>query len=245
MLVTGTARYEATKIPEAIKYPRELSLSGSWSGAYGPHLTFVASEDFRQTAMVVPSPPISADKVSLRRQARSTRRLFVDLLDAGTRATFEADLARHLAPLIERSRVIGAYSPLPDEISPLPALNPARSRGASIAFPAFAAAHLPFRFLAGDPVEPGPFFALQPALTTKEVFPDLVLVPLVAIDRVGTRLGQGKGHYDRVLADLKRRGALLVGVGWAAQMLDSKIEADPWDIPLDGFASPEGVEMWR
>lgn len=173
------------------------------------------------------------------------RRLFVDSLDPGTRAALEADLARHLAPWIERSRVIGAYSPLPDEISPLPALIPARSRGASVAFPAFTAAHLPFRFLAGDPVEPGPFFALQPALTAKEVFPDLVLVPLVAIDCVGTRLGQGKGHYDRVLGDLKRRGALLVGVGWASQMIDRTIQADPWDVPLDGFASPEGVKMWR
>ena len=245
MALTGTARYEATKIPEAIKYPRGLSLSGSWSGAYGSHLTFVASEDFRQTAMVVPSPPISADKVLLRRLGRKQRRNFIESLDAETRAALEADLARHLAPLIERSRVIGAYCPLPDEISPLPALGAARARGASIAFPAFAAAHLPFRFLAGDPVEPGPFFAMQPALTSKEVFPDLVLVPLVAIDRAGTRLGQGKGHYDRVLAELKRRGALLIGLGWATQLIDGTIEADPWDVPLDGFASPQGVSIWR
>lgn len=195
--------------------------------------------------MVVPSPPISADKVSLRRLSRMRRRLLVESLDAGTRASLEADLARHLAPLIANSRVIGAYCPLPDEISPLPALIPARARGASIAFPAFAAAHLPFRFLAGDPVEPGPFFAMQPALTAPEVFPDLVLVPLVAIDRAGTRLGQGKGHYDRVLGDLKRRGALLVGVGWASQLVDDTIQPDPWDIPLDGFASPQGVTMWR
>ena len=195
--------------------------------------------------MVVPSPPISADKVSLRRLARTRRRLFVDSLDAETRALLEADLARHLAPQIERSRIIGGYCPLPDEISPLPALAVARTRGATIAFPAFAAAHLPFRFLAGDPVEPGPFFAMQPALTAKEVFPDLVLVPLVAIDRAGTRLGQGKGHYDRVLAELKRRGALLIGLGWATQMIDGTIEADPWDVPLDGFASPQGVSIWR
>ena len=195
--------------------------------------------------MVVPSPPISADKVLQRRLSRMTRRLFVESLDSETRAGLEADLARHLAPLIERSRVIGAYSPLPDEISPLPALAPARARGASIAFPAFAAAHLPFRFLAGDPVEPGPFFALQPALASKEVFPDLVLVPLVAIDHAGTRLGQGKGHYDRVLAELKRRGALLVGLGWAEQLTEYRIKADPWDVALDGFASPQGVQMWR
>ena len=121
----------------------------------------------------------------------------------------------------------------------------AKARGATIAFPAFAVAHLPFRFLAGDPVEPGPFFGLQPSLTSSEVVPDLVLVPLVAIDRAGTRLGQGKGHYDRVLGELKRRGALLIGVGWAAQLIDGLIAPDPWDVPLDGFASPEGVETWR
>jgi 5-formyltetrahydrofolate cyclo-ligase len=171
--------------------------------------------------------------------------LFVESLDRETRDMLEAQLARHLAPLIARSRVIGAYCPLQDEISPLPALQSAQTRGATIAFPAFSSPHLPFRFLAGDPVEPGPFFALQPALTSIEVFPDLILVPLVAADRNGTRLGQGKGHYDRVLPDLKRRGALLVGLGWPAQLLGLIIEPEPWDIPLDGFASPEGIMMWR
>lgn len=195
--------------------------------------------------MFVSSPPWPTDKLSARRQARIQRTLFLKSLGADMRAALEADLASHLGPLIVRSRVIGAYCPLPDEISPLPALVPARVRGASIAFPAFSAAHLPFRFLAGDPVESGPFFAMQPALTAKEVFPDLVLVPLVAIDRAGTRLGQGKGHYDRVLAELKRRGALLIGLGWATQLIDGTIEADPWDVPLDGFASPQGVLMWR
>jgi len=195
--------------------------------------------------MVVPSPPISADKVSLRRLGRTRRRSFVESLDAETRGSLEAELARHLASLIERSRVIGAYCPLPDEISPLPALAAARARGATIAFPAFAAAHLPFRFLAGEATEPGPFSTMQPPLAAREVVPDLVLVPLVATDRQGNRLGQGKGHYDRVLADLKRRGALLIGIGWAVQLLDQIIAADPWDIPLDGFASPEGVTLWR
>ena len=64
------------------------------------------------------------------------------------------------------------------------------------------------------------------------------VVPLVAVDRAGTRLGQGKGHYDRVIGELKRRGALLAGVGWAVQLIDSTIPVDPWDVPLDCFASP-------
>ena len=70
-------------------------------------------------------------------------------------------------------------------------------------------------------------------------------MPLVAIDGNGTRLGQGKGHYDRVLAKLREHGALLIGVGWEVQMLDELIPRRPWDVPLDGFASPAGLEMFR
>jgi hypothetical protein len=75
------------------------------------------------------------------------------------------------------------------------------------------------------------------ALDAPEVYPDLVLVPLIAVDARGTRLGQGKGHYDRVLAKLRERAALLIGVGWEVQRLDRLIPPDPWDVALDGFAS--------
>jgi 5-formyltetrahydrofolate cyclo-ligase len=77
------------------------------------------------------------------------------------------------------------------------------------------------------------------------VEPDLVLVPLIAIDGSGTRLGRGKGHYDRALIHLKKIGARLVGLGWPIQHLADTIPADAWDIPLDGFASPDGLEWFR
>ena len=91
------------------------------------------------------------------------------------------------------SRITGGYYPLPNEISPLPALDKAASNGAITAFPAFADHQSPFRFLAGDPVETGPWAVLQPALDAPHVFPDLVLVPLVAVDRARhpARPGQG------------------------------------------------------
>ena len=72
-----------------------------------------------------------------------------------------------------------------------------------------------------------------------------MLVPWSRSTAQGTRLGQGKGHYDRVLAKLREHGALLIGVGWQVQKLDEIIPADPWDVPLDGFASPDGLEMFR
>ena len=51
----------------------------------------------------------------------------------------------------------------------------------------------------------------------------------------------GKGHYDRALPGLRDHGARLIGVGWPFQLLAEPIAPDPWDIPLDGFASPAGL----
>ena len=125
------------------------------------------------------------------------------------------------------------------------AMEAAAARGIVTAYPAFADHQESFRFLAGEPDEIGPWAIYQPSLEAPQVHPDLVLLPLVAVDRQGTRLGQGKGHYDRVVDDLRSRGALLIGVGWQGQMLESVIPTDPWDVPLDGFASPAGLEMFR
>jgi 5-formyltetrahydrofolate cyclo-ligase len=196
--------------------------------------------------MAVPShPPVLADKVALRRHGRELREAFVEMLEPLERNRLELQLADVLEPLLDRSRVAGGYAPLPHEISPLPALRAAAAKGVLIAYPAFADHQSHFRFLAGEPSETGPWSVLQPALGAPHVFPDLVLLPLVAVDRRGTRLGQGKGHYDRVAGELREHGALLIGLGWAVQMLDSAIPDDPWDLPLDGFASPEGLEMFR
>ena len=195
--------------------------------------------------MAVPSLPLSGDKIALRRRAREQRRAYVASLSDEARRAKEAALAAHLAPLIASSRVVGAYAPMPDEVSPLPALDQARASAMTIAFPAFADHLAPLRFLAGEPSETGPFGIMQPALASPEVHPDLILVPLVAIDRAGNRLGQGKGHYDRVLPEMRRRGALLIGLGWPVQRLDEEIAAEAWDVPLDGFASPDGLELKR
>jgi 5-formyltetrahydrofolate cyclo-ligase len=196
--------------------------------------------------MVVPShPSLPADKVSLRRLARQRRRDFVESLQEGEQQRLEDLLVEALEPVLPKSRITGGYCPMPNEISPLPAMEAAGRRGTILAYPAFSDHQSQFRFLAGEPAEPGPWSCFQPLLDSPEVFPDLALVPLVAIDGHGTRLGQGKGHYDRVLGKLREHGALLIGIGWQVQKLDATIPAEPWDVPLDGFASPEGLELFR
>ncbi|HEY0629877.1 MAG TPA: 5-formyltetrahydrofolate cyclo-ligase [Sphingomicrobium sp.] len=195
--------------------------------------------------MLASHPPALADKVALRRLARENRKAFIEELEREERERLEAQLGEVLAPMLANSHVVGGYCPLPSEISPFPALEAASAKGATVAYPAFADHQAMFRFLAGEPSEAGPWACFQPPLDSPEVHPDLVLVPLVAIDGKGTRLGQGKGHYDRVLTRLREHGALLIGLGWAVQKLDAIIPAEPWDVPLDGFASPAGLEMFR
>jgi 5-formyltetrahydrofolate cyclo-ligase len=204
--------------------------------------------------MVVPSPPFPPgprpempplSKESLRAAALEARKAFVRTLSDADRALLERKLAERLTSLFAGVAVVGGYCPLGSEISPLPAMEEARAVGAIVAFPCFANPAKPFRFLAGDPLEPGPFGMMQPAKRHPAVQPDLVLVPLIAIDHRGTRLGRGKGHYDRALVSLKKSGAALVGVGWPMQRVADTIPADDWDVPLDAFASPDGIEWFR
>jgi 5-formyltetrahydrofolate cyclo-ligase len=149
-----------------------------------------------------------------------------------------------LTALCASARVVGGYSPMGSEISPLLAMEEARAVGAVVAFPAFQNPAKPFRFVAADPLVPGPFGIMQPKATAPAVEPDLVLVPLIAVDPSGARLGRGKGHYDRVLGRLRRSGAKLIGVGWPIQRLEDTIPTDPWDVHLDAFASPEGLQWF-
>ena len=204
--------------------------------------------------MVVPSPPFDPSqprpgieplsKESLRRVALDARLAYVRTLSDADRARLEHKLARRLTSMFAGVAVVGGYCPLGSEISPLPAMEEARAVGAIVAFPCFSNPAKPFRFLAGDPLEPGPFGIMQPARRHPVVQPDLVLVPLIAIDGSGTRLGRGKGHYDRALIGLRKSGARLIGVGWPMQRLSQTIPGDEWDVPLDGFASPEGLEVF-
>ena len=208
--------------------------------------------------MVVPSPPFPPggrpiqarpemeplSKELLRRAALDLRKAYVRTLSDAARFLLEQRLAHHLTSLCADAAVVGGYAPLGSEISPQAATEEARAVGRIVAYPAFDDPAKPFKFRAGDPLEPGPFGIMQPKRRAPVVEPDLILVPLIAIDGRGTRLGRGKGHYDRALGRLKKTRARLIGIGWTSQMLADTIPADDWDVPLDGFASPDGLIMF-
>lgn len=97
------------------------------------------------------------------------------------------------------------------------------------------------RYDDATPLKPNRFGILEPIMQHRRIIPpwglDLILLPLVAFDLFGNRLGMGGGFYDRTLAfRLKRehwRGPKLIGLAHEFQCIDS-LPRKPWDIPLDG-----------
>jgi 5-formyltetrahydrofolate cyclo-ligase len=192
--------------------------------------------------MVVPSPfpSLPGDKAAQRADLRARRRDYASSLAPETREALEEALTAALEPLLFAARIVAAYQPMRDEISPLGALARARALGKQTALPAFAARDARMTFRGGEASEAGPWGLLQPSLDAPPLSPDLILVPLVGCDRQGNRIGMGQGHYDRALDGL-RQNARLVGIGWDFQLLEEPIGADPWDQRLHAFASPAGL----
>jgi len=80
----------------------------------------------------------------------------------------------------------------------------------------------------------------------EEVEPDILMVPLLAFDRAGHRMGYGRGHYDATLAAARQKKEILaVGVGYAAQAVLFNLPAEPHDEKLDMVLTPAGVRDFR
>jgi len=188
--------------------------------------------------MAVPSP--SPSKSDLRAEGLRLRREFARSLTPGLRTELEAALARLVLPHLAGARVVALYHPLKDEISPM-AILAGLGGGQSHALPWFAHRDARFLWREGPATEPSPWGVLQAAASAEALAPDVVLVPIVLADRHCTRIGHGKGHYDRALAHLRASGApvFTIGLAWESQIGDAPIPADPWDMKLDAVATPK------
>jgi 5-formyltetrahydrofolate cyclo-ligase len=136
--------------------------------------------------------------------------------------------------------VAAAYWPLGDEIDPRPLMAALHERGLRLALPAIRAAGQPLDFRAwrpGDALQAGGFGTQEPAATAPSVAPSVLLVPLLAFDAAGYRLGYGGGFYDRSLARLRAPGdaggdTLAVGLAYADQQV-AAVPREATDQPLD------------
>ena len=140
-------------------------------------------------------------------------------------------------------KALAGYMPMRTEIDPLPAM--AAHQG-PVGVPVIMAPATPLRFREWGPglaMLAGEFGARIPA-DGAWIEPQVVIVPLLAFDARGYRLGYGGGFYDRTLAGLRARGKVLaIGFAFAAQEVDA-VPIDGFDQRLDGLVTEAGVRWF-
>lgn len=132
---------------------------------------------------------------------------------------------------IRPDEVVSGYHPVRGEIDPLPLMARLAADGIATALPVVVARGRPLIFRqwrSGDPLVAGEYGIPIPPPTAREIVPDLMLVPLLAFDARGYRLGHGAGYYDRTIAALRRTGGGVrtLGLAFEGQRVD--------DVPHDG-----------
>jgi 5-formyltetrahydrofolate cyclo-ligase len=172
-------------------------------------------------------------KAGLRREAERHR-----AETAGDGQAAAESVAKRLLTAISlpTGAVVSGYWPMRDELDPRPALIALNGRGHPLCLPVVASKSRPLVFRAwrpGDTLVSGGFGTQVPDAAQAEVVPRLLLVPMLAFDRAGYRLGYGGGFYDRTLGGLRAAGAVIaVGVAFAAQEI-AAVPHDALDARLD------------
>ncbi|HWL83300.1 MAG TPA: 5-formyltetrahydrofolate cyclo-ligase [Roseomonas sp.] len=179
-------------------------------------------------------PPLAAAKAALRQSALSAR----DALDVrgAAEALAEAVLVACPPP---PGAVVGGFWPMGREIDIRPLMRRLEAAGCALALPVTPPRGQPLvfrRWRFGEPLVPGRFGTSVPA-EGEAMAPGFLLVPLLAFDRRGMRLGYGGGYYDRTLAGLP--DALAIGVAYAAQEVPA-VPVGAHDQPLAGIATEAG-----
>ena len=184
-------------------------------------------------------------KDELRRTARMTR----DAIPPDRAARAARAAAVHLLdlPAVRAARTVALYAPLPGELDTTPAAESLLLRSVRLAYPRVIAEQKRLSFHdVGAPardLSPGQFGIPEPAgapraahLPVDQI--DLYVLPGLAFDRAGTRLGWGHGYYDRTLA--ARPTALRVGYCFACQIVD-RVPRGADDLPVHFLVTEEGA----
>jgi len=199
----------------------------------------------------MPTPSFERDL--MRRELRARRRE-LSTAERSLACTRFARVARSTR-LFRPGRRIALYVAHGGEADPSALLQLARSLHCTVHLPVIAS-HRDCR-MGFVPYEPGdrlapnrygipePVARRAPALVRSL---DVIIVPLVAVDLCGTRLGSGAGFYDRALRHLCRarhwRRPKLIGLAYQFQLVE-RIPRRPWDVPLDAILTDKALYRAR
>jgi 5-formyltetrahydrofolate cyclo-ligase len=184
-------------------------------------------------------------KAVLRRAAMARR----DSLPPADRMAAALAIAEQGLPVeVTPGIVVSGFSPLKSEISPLPLLRRLADAGASLALPVVAGRGQPLIMRAwsfGAPLISGVWGIREPPADAPELFPDILIVPLLAFDRRGHRIGYGAGYYDMTISDLRAmKPVLAIGLAFAAQEI-AAVPTTPRDARLDLVLTERGAIDFR
>jgi 5-formyltetrahydrofolate cyclo-ligase len=172
-------------------------------------------------------------KTDIRRAAAARRAA----LPAAERAAAAATIAARPLPVAVRpGAIVSGFSPLKSEINPVPLMRAFAAAGATLALPVVAGRGKPLTMRSwnfGEPLVSGVWGIREPPPGAPEVFPDILIVPMLAFDRAGRRIGYGAGYYDMTIARLRgMKPVIALGIAYAAQEL-AEIPTTPRDAALD------------
>jgi 5-formyltetrahydrofolate cyclo-ligase len=137
---------------------------------------------------------------------------------------------------LAQGAIVSGFMPMKSEINPLPLMKKLAAAGVRLALPVIAGRGNPLLMRAwsvGEPLNAGVWGIREPTPQAAEVAPDVLLVPLLAFDRTGHRLGYGGGYYDLTIGQLRgHKTVVAIGLAYAAQEV-AQVPATPRDAPLD------------
>lgn len=196
------------------------------------------------------SSPSMLQRQKIRQQVRHLRRAMTDEQQAQA-AEQLAELALNYAPL-STARNIALFLSVDGELNTRPLIARLWHLKKAVYLPVlhpFSPGNLLFlRYSPDTPLLPNKLRIPEPPLDIRQLITldqlDLMLVPLVAFDQHGQRLGMGGGFYDRTLQNWRQHGFLPVGLAHDCQQVDSLPVAE-WDVPLPAVMTPSKLWQWE
>lgn len=192
---------------------------------------------------------IVSQKRALRRDARAKRAVLAQTIGTAAATAIRDNLLSGFE--VEAGCVVAGYWPMSDEADVRPLLLALQEAGIPCALPVIVGANQPLifrRWVPEDPLVDNHYGIAEPDDQAEIVTPGLLLVPLIAFDRRGFRLGQGGGYYDRTLEALRtvpagqpttgQAAPLAIGIAFAGQEVDS-VPHDRFDQLLDGVVTED------
>lgn len=186
--------------------------------------------------------PTAADKSALRRAARAARDAVPVAARPGAAIAAASHLDREVLAGLAPGALVALYAAKSSEVDTTAIGAAALARGLAVAYPRVVAGDRRLAFHRASPADlaPGTFGLLEPPPSAPLVAPDamaVVVLPGLAFDRRGNRLGWGQGHYDATFADAQ---VLRVGLAYESQLVD-QLPADEHDVPVHLIATEVAV----